>query len=428
MAAHTANAVGNWITVTAIWGLAFFRFDVSEDTLAVLVVVLSMAAVVASGPAGTIVDRMGPKKAFLVACLCGAASAAALTTAGSYAAVMAFSVPLAACDVLSSTAVHAFVPRLVAGHELPRVNGVVTAAENVAVIVGPAAAAGLFEIGGLEATFAADAVSFLLAAGLLAWAREAARPELSPHPRVEEPPSSGHHSAEATANSPRPRDGEPDWRTTLEVVRVSKPITWVLTLAAITYAMWAVFAVVEPLYVDEVLGASGTAFALLQAAFGSGVVGGGLALAKFGRRVDLFRALGYSTILSCAGASVYVSSRMLALAYAGIVLWGVAVAWFTGPARTILQTEGPAVVHGRILALNKGLEPAAMILFSPLAAYLAGSVGAQLLGVATSLVVGAAGLAFSVAVRSAGLGMRPTRQIRTPGLHELSGRDGPPPP
>ena len=58
----------------------------------------------------------------------------------------------------------------------------------------------------------------------------------------------------------------------------------------------------------------------------------------------------------------------MTVAFVGVFLWGVDVAFFYVPARTLLQRYAPAQFHGRVMALNHSLEPAAGIVMTPLAA------------------------------------------------------------
>lgn len=140
-------------------------------------------------------------------------------------------------------------------------------------------------------------------------------------------------------------------------------------MAGVTYLLWALFGVLEPLYVRDVLGESDTVFALLQTVFGVGLVGAGLALAAIGDRVARPRYLAIATIVSGATAALYLGTGSLAVAYVGVFLWGIDVAFFYVPAKTLLQRYSPTSAHGRILSLNQSFEPLAAVVMAPVAAF-----------------------------------------------------------
>ena len=134
------------------------------------------------------------------------------------------------------------------------------------------------------------------------------------------------------------------------------------------YLLWALFGLLEPLYVRDVLGESDTVFALLQTVFGVGLVGSGLRLATIGDRVARPRYVAIAVIASGATAALYVGTESLAVAFVGVFLWGIDVAFFYIPAKTLLQRYAPTTFHGRVLSLNQSLEPLAGIVMTPLGA------------------------------------------------------------
>jgi hypothetical protein len=77
----------------------------------------------------------------------------------------------------------------------------------------------------------------------------------------------------------------------------------------------------------------------------------------------------------------YLGTDSVVVAFVGVFLWGVDVAFFYVPAKTLLQRFAPAAFHGRILSLNQSLEPLAGIVMTPVGALALGLVGVQLLGV-----------------------------------------------
>jgi MFS family permease len=150
--------------------------------------------------------------------------------------------------------------------------------------------------------------------------------------------------------------------------------------------------VLEPLYVRDVLGESDSVFAYLQTVFGIGLVGAGLTLAALGDRVARPRYVAVATIVSGATAALYLGTESLVIAYVGVFLWGIDVAFFYVPAKTLLQRYAPAAAHGRVLSLNQSLEPLAAVVMTPLAAVAVGVVGVRELGVIGGAIAAVAGV------------------------------------
>jgi predicted MFS family arabinose efflux permease len=156
--------------------------------------------------------------------------------------------------------------------------------------------------------------------------------------------------------------------------------------------LWGLFGVLEPLYVRDVLGESDTVFALLQAVLGVGLVGAGTTVAVIGDRVATPRWVALATMASGVTAALYLGTRWLPIAAAGVFLWGAGVAFFYAPAKTLLQRYAPTPAHGRILALNQSLEPLASMVTAPLAAALTVGRGIQAAGVAGGVAAVVGGL------------------------------------
>jgi sugar phosphate permease len=185
----------------------------------------------------------------------------------------------------------------------------------------------------------------------------------------------------------------------MSLTRRTRGLRWTLTVAASVYLLWAVFGVLEPLYVRDVLGASDSAFALLQSVFGVGLVLTGLLLAVVGERVARPRYVALAMIVSGLTAALYLGTQSEVVAFIGVFLWGVDTAFFFVPTRTLLQRYAPAAFHGRVLSLNQSLEPAAGIVMTPLAALALAVVSVQTLGITAGAVATVVGVGLLLLAR-----------------------------
>ena len=370
LAGQAVNAIGNWVALLAIWGFAAFRFDAGAGDLALLFVVLSVPGVLLGPFLGVPIDRLGPRHTLVLANGLGVVNALALTQAGSYTAIMVLALPLGLIEAMASASLDALPPRLVADEDLVQANALLGGADDVAVVVGPVVAAAVHARWGLSGAFVADAATFVVGTAVALRLRV----------------------GDADEPRPAPSSAWGDLWEGARIARRSPGVSWTLAVASVTYLLWGLFAVLEPLYVRDVLGRSGTALALLQSVFGVGLVGAGLVLAALGDRVARPRYVALATVVSGATAALYLGTESLAVAVVGVFLWGVDVAFFYVPAKTLLQRHAPVAAHGRVLSINQALEPLATIVVSPVAAVMVAVVGVRALGVGGGVAAAVAGL------------------------------------
>ena len=355
----------------AIWGFASFKFDVSAGDLALLFVVLSVPGALLGPLLGVPIDRLGPRRTLLIANLLGMVDALALTRASSYAMIILLALPLGLIEALATASLDAIPPRLVPDDQLVTANALLGGAQDVAIVIGPILAAIVNAQWGIEGAFFADAATFLVGALV------ALRLRIDPVPR---------DPSEHTTSTWR------ELRAGLRLARRTGGLRFTLAVASCVYALWAVFGVLEPLYVRDVLGGSEQMFALLQTVFGVGLVLTGLALAVIGERIARPRYVAVAMIVSGLTAALYLGTESKVVAFVGVFLWGVDTAFFYVPARTLLQRYAPTAFHGRVLSLNQSLEPAAGIVMTPLAALALGVVSVQVLGITAGLLATGGGL------------------------------------
>lgn len=384
LAGQAVNAVGNWVAIIAIWGFAAFRFDAGAGDLALLFVALSVPGAVLGPLLGVPIDRLGPRRTLILANGLGFLDALALTQAASYRAVILLALPLGLIEALASASLDALPPRLVDDEDLVSANALLGGSEYLAIVLGPVVAAVVNARWGLSGAFLVDAATFLV--GMAAALPVPVGPAGSAVHR-----STWHELG----------DG-------LELARRAPGLRWTFGVAAVTYLLWALAGVLEPLYVRDVLGRSDTVFAALQAVFGVGLVGAGLALATRGNRLATPGNVAVATVVSGATAALYLGTRSVAVAFAAVFLWGVDVAFFHVPAKTLLQRYSPVTAHGRILSLNQSIEPLAAIVVTPVAAVAVGALGVRLLGIVGGALTAVAGI---VALRLARGLLAPPSQV-----------------
>ena len=141
LAGQAVSETGNWIAVIAIWGFASFKFDVGAGDLALLFVVLSIPGALLGPLLGVPIDRLGPRRTLLIANVLGMIDALALSQANSYTMIIVLALPLGLIEAMATASLDAIPPRIVPDTQLVTANALLGGAQDVAIVIGPIAAA-----------------------------------------------------------------------------------------------------------------------------------------------------------------------------------------------------------------------------------------------------------------------------------------------
>ena len=352
-AGTAVNSIGSWTALMALWGFATYHFHVGAGSLATLAAAWSIPAALLGPFAGVPIDRLGPKRVLMAADAMGVVAALGMILAGTYDGLIYCAVLQGVVKAFGMPAAAALPPRIVEDDDLAAANALLGAATDSAIVFGPLVAAVSIALWGFHAAFVVDALTYVV--GVLVVAPLAVR---------HVPRGEVVGVREEIAAGVRITFRHPALRLTM-------------VLSAAVFLTWSAFVVVEPLYVRDVLGRSTTVFALMQVSFGVGLVVAGLLVSRFADRVATMRGLAVAVILSGAAATAYVGTHSVIVAGAGVFLWGVDVAFFSAPARTLLQRHAPVEAHGRVLSLQTTLHSWSDVVAIPVAGVLAAAVGVQ---------------------------------------------------
>lgn len=372
---YALNAIGSWAALMAMWGFASYRFHADAGQIALLGLAWAVPSALIAPLSGVPIDRIGPRRVILAAYGAGAATSVAMAFAGSLHTLVLLGLLHGAVEAFARPAGDALPPRLVDDSDLLAANALLGSASESAIVFGPMLAAAAIALFGLRGAFIVDAATFVIGIAAVAPLRLRAR---------------------ATAPTGAQDGGRVPLRRELtEGIRIARStpvVRFTLALSAAVFLTWSTFMVIEPLYVRDVLHRSPTVFAFLQTAFGIGLVGTGLLLPRIGDRVATTRALSMSVLLSGAAAATYIGTHSVVVAFIGVFLWGVDVAFYSAPSRTLLQRGSPAHAHGRVLALYRGLHSWSDVAALPMAALVAGSFGPRAAGLGIAAIAGVAGV------------------------------------
>jgi len=359
-AGSALNAIGSWAALIAIWGFASSQFHASATQIALLGLAWSAPAALVGPLAGVPVDRFGPKRVLVASDLSGAVTALAMAAAHSFGMLAGLAFGSGLVQATGLPAGQSLPPRLVDDADLLRANALLAMADQSAIVLGPLVAAAVIASVDVRAAFYVDAITFVV--GALSVLPLRLRP-------LTAPPVRGSAWREVRAG--------------LRLAWSTPAVRRTLALAGAAFASWGAFFVLEPLYVRDVLHRSSALLGLFQTAFGVGLLVTTALLPRLG--LASVRALAVSVALSGVAAATYVGTHLVAVAFVGVVAWGVDVAFFLPPMQVVLQRATPTASHGRILALSSTADGVANMVAIPLAGVCVGLLGVR----ATGALVGA---------------------------------------
>ncbi len=329
---EAVNSVGSWASAIALWGFAAYRFNAGPGQVSLLIVCWSAPMAALSPFLGVVVDRLGARRALIVAYLGGAVAALGLASAGSLAVLGALALAAGSARALAAPAAAALPPEIVEPDALLTANSLLGGAGQFGQVLGPLVASAALALSGFRAAFIVDAATFAVGVAVLL-------------------PLSVLPSSPAVRAS---------WRHELaEGFRVvwAAPRLKIVIFVAMTVSFTSgAFLTVEPLYARHVLHRPPSQFALFEAAAGVGGILTGLLMPRFERVLERRSSLGVAAIAYGLAACLFVGTVHLAIAYAGAFLWGVAGMIFGVLAWTMVQRLASEGTRGRVFALDAAAQ------------------------------------------------------------------------
>jgi len=387
-AGQAVNGIGSWCALIAMWGYAAYRFDAGPAQIALISLSWSIPPTLIGPLAGVPIDRLGPRRVLIAADLGAAAVSLALMGVGSFNVLLVFGLLHGCTRAFAEPAFAALPPRLVADRNLLAANALLGLSLHVSIAVGPLVAAAAIAAWGMSGAFAIDALTYVVGVAVVLPLK------IAPRIRSREQGVMG------------------DLREGLQTVRARPALVRLLALATSVYVVWGAYAVIEPLYVRDILHRSPATLALLQSVFGVTLVANGFLAARAGERIARIETVTIAAVASGLAAVLYVGTAALAVAVVGIAIWGAATAWFVPANQTLVQRAAPVETHGRVLALDATLRSGANVVAASLTGIAAVAVGVQAAAfvVASIPVVAAAKIALG---RRAAVGACERAQVAT---------------
>jgi MFS family permease len=353
--------------------------------IALLMIAFALPTVLAMGVAGRIADRYDSRPVLLVSSAVQLLACAALASVENRWSTYAFVIALQCGQAVSNPTWGALTPRIAGDQDMGRVISLQQSLRALTGIAGAALAGLLVGSLGISAALWVDCGTFgaaLLAAGLVR-TRRGGRHE-----------TSGPYSAPAApVGSARPR--------TLDGLRVLRRdrLVWLLFAGSIPLIIVLEGVnVVEVFLVRDDLGASATAYGLLEAFFGAGAVVGAWVAGRLATDAARVRCV----LTGMAGTALCIGLAGLAPTVAVFAACLVLLGTFNGGANAAI---GPLFVlrpaeadRGKVLAAISGVQRAGSVLALGLGGLVGGWLGARatFVGAAACSLIVVAGLVRSL--------------------------------
>jgi MFS family permease len=332
--------IGDWVLLTV---LPVFVYERTNSTLAsgMVLMMYALATLLVGSIAGVFVDRWDRRRALIKVNLLQAALIPFLLLAlrDEWLWVV---YPVAFLEgslyAFLYPAENALLPRLVGEDRLLTANALNSLNDNLARIIGPAIGGVILAQANLAAAVLVDAVSYLLAALLIAGITVSGRAVT---------PSSGDEALETQAERSWIRVWR-EWVEGLRLIRTTPPLRGLFLVIAIAALADSLNTPLIAPFVLNVVGAGAAAIGLIFTVRGVAGLLGGLLIARFASRFDPVRLLGWSRVVYGLGYLIIVNLPILPVIVAvQLALAPAIIAWSTSQ-QTLLQSRTEDRFRGRI--------------------------------------------------------------------------------
>jgi MFS family permease len=317
--------------------LLVIAYDRFESAWAIgLVLFADLVPSMFLGPVfGAAADRWSRRTCLIVADVVRAGAFLGIAVVDGFVPTVLLAMVAGAGTGLYTPAALAALPSLVHERRLPAATAVFGAIADLGFIAGPAIAAALFLLAGVEVILIANAVTFAISAFALLWIGFGTVPGAEPNERV--------------------RGLLREAREGLGAVMGMAGLRAVIAGSGAMLLFAGLFNVAELPYVTGDLDGGDAGFALLTAIYGLGFVGGSLSGSKGGEPADLKRRWLIGLAVVSVGFVACGAAPSLLVATLAFALAGVGNGLILVYERLLIQVTVPDRLMGRVFGVKDGL-------------------------------------------------------------------------
>ena len=324
--------VALWGYFVAVFGDAAYRFDATPGQMGILLASFSIVFIPMAPAFGTLADRWNPQRMLILAALgsIGALALAFLARSVPWLYLSVGTVGLAHAAVMPARG--ALIPRLVESPQLVRANGMMGAARELAMILGPAIGGVAVGLGGRRAPYVVALAAVALAVAFY---------QLVPDRRL-----GAHHETSFLRDLARG-------------VRVGMGVPVLRLLFAMGAAIMFLIGLLqalEPLYIRHVLDRGQAALGFIWSTHGAGAFLASLILIRLRRITGKeMTVIAWGTVLAGLGFLAYVATGSLPVAVGGNFVFGMGFVLFFTTSQALIQriSSAPGKVTSVFVVLSE---------------------------------------------------------------------------
>jgi MFS family permease len=385
--AGVVSRVGDWLLFVA---LPYHVYELTGSALAtgLTLMTYNVARLLFSPLAGAIVDRLDRRTLLVLSNLASALAICPLllvTTPERVWLASAVVFVQACLAFLHGPADSAFVAQVVPNDRLVPANALNAGTSSAASLLGPTLGGAAVALWGFPAAVLGDALSFLVAAILIALIR--------PSPAV------------AHASPPTPRATLlDDWRTALTLITRSHLLRSLFLVETLVMLAYGIVGVLTVVFVRDALGGGPLEFGWFVTAGGTGALLGSIAASRLADRVRVDRLIGLSLLAMGAAYAIAFNAGALPVVLVAAGAAGLAMNVWSIAERTLLQRAVPNDYLGRLFGALSTASGLLILLGAGAASLLAGPLGPVPILTSAAVLYCTAGLLALVILRRAAPG------------------------
>lgn len=292
---------------------------------------------------GVFVDRWNKRLVMVVSDLLRALAAAALFEVtrnhGHLSVIIALVLVLEFFGRFFNPAYASLLPLVINKEDLAEASGLSQSSSAVAQLVGTFGGGPLIQFLGAPLLFLCNAVSFILSAASLLFVRPQERDAASMRGSQEGGTSIGR-----------------EWVEGIHIMLSSKTISLIIFVAMMANFGFAAFDIASTAWVKGPMHGNAITLSIVCAAFFIGMLGGGVSLGWFSKRLGLKKIIIIGLVLDGVLAGLFSFNPHLAWALPCLLIMGISIAVMNGALSTYMYQIVPTAMRGRLFGLLGSLS------------------------------------------------------------------------
>jgi MFS transporter, DHA3 family, macrolide efflux protein len=375
--ATLVSSFGDWLALIALFSLVGFRWKGTPSEVSGFMVAYVIPMALFGTVAGVFVDRWNIKKTMIASDLIRAVLTALFPLAVGFPQIYLLSFAMSFVSTFFLPAQSVAIPRIVRKEELLVANAINAQTTNLNRILGPAAASVLVAWAGEEVCFYINSLSFIFSAAMLALIA-------LPQAKSERQVKIGLHR---------------EFMTGLRFIGQNQLILFLIGSMTAAILAIAAFDSLIVIYIRDILHSRSTIFGTILSLVGVTTILGSFLIGKYGQHYSKLHLVVLGIMIFGVSIFILTAFGKVWVTLVCCLLLGIGVSGVLVPSQTLIQTETPPEILGRVTSTSMSLMTIAQLISFLVAGRIAGWIGIQNLYYLVSLALFIVGLWGIVYIR-----------------------------